>query len=110
MEVRALAQPALLLQQRLPPGAGGADRERRLVDDERVGGQVLADVVACAVHPPEVGVALAVDEERYDDHDGVDERDCLGVLGGRAQAARWHQPGKVVVEVVLPGEGCDARR
>ena len=70
---------------------------------------MLADVVARRVHPTEVGSAVGVDVEGYDDHDRVGGRDRLGVVGGRAQPAGRHEPGEVLVEVVLAGEGQRSR-
>ncbi len=104
VEVGALDQPAAGLERRLPAGPGGADRQRRLVDDERAGGQVGRDVLGGRVHPAEVGLPVAVDEERHDDHDDVrrpgrrrrspsSRVSCPAGTSSARCSARWASPG-----------------
>ena len=88
VEVDALDEPRPALEQRLPAGARGADRQRGLVADQGAGGEAAGDVVGGGVHPAEVGPGLVVDEQRHDHHDRVALAHRRGGVGGRAQRAR----------------------
>jgi hypothetical protein len=106
VEVLALGQPGHLFDERLPPAAGGADRQRGLVGDQRAGGEVLSERPGGGVHPAEVGLpGVVVHEQRHDHDHGVAAGDGVGVVGGGPQTARGDQLGQLLAQVGLAGEG-----
>jgi hypothetical protein len=113
MEVGPFDQAAAGFQGRLPPRPGGAHGQRGLVDHERVRREMRGDVVRCAVDRAEVGAAVGVHEQRYDDEHHVGRGDRLGVVGGGDQVTGRDQPLEVLGEVGLAGErllaGVDGR-
>ena len=113
VEVGALDQPADLLDERLPAAAGGADRQSRLVGDERARRQVLGQGARGGVHEREVRLPGGViDEQGHHQDDRVRAWDGIGVVGGGPQgaAARGRAQGReLVCEMRLAREGLATR-
>ena len=108
VEVPALVQARALLQHRLPAGAGGADGEGRLVGDERSRCEVSRQGSGGRVQRAEVRLAgLLLDEQRHDHDHHVRPGHGVGDVGGRPQPPLRHEPGQLLAELRLAGEGLD---
>jgi hypothetical protein len=102
VQVVVQRQAAPLGEHRAEAVARRADRERRLVDDERAGADVRGDVAGCGVDRTEVDLPIRIDNDRHDHDHGIGLAESGWILpGGRTQAAGGHQLGNPIDERLL---------